>query len=49
MMSVVELRQAISESDVVIDGGKFDFIDLDCCMMGNFEMPLALSDYIETI
>ena len=49
MMSVAGLKQAISESDVVKNGGKFDFIDLDCCMMGNFEMPLALSDYIETI
>ena len=44
-LSVLELRQAISESDVCAQGGKFDFVDLDCCVMGNFETALALSDY----
>ena len=44
-LSVLELRQAISRSDVCAQGGKFDFIDLDCCVMGNFETALALSDY----
>ena len=43
-LSVLQLRQAISGSDVCAQGGKFDFIDLDCCMMGNFETALALSD-----
>ena len=46
-ISVLELQQAISGSDVCADGDKFDFIDLDCCMMGNFETALALSDYTE--
>ncbi|HAM16168.1 MAG TPA: hypothetical protein DCP91_10025 [Eggerthellaceae bacterium] len=43
-LSVLELRQAISGSDVCAQGGKFDFVDLDCCVMGNFETALALSD-----
>ena len=43
-LSVLELRQAISGSDVCAGGGKFDFVDFDCCMMGNFETALALSD-----
>ena len=43
-LSVLELQQAISGSDVCAGGGKFDFIDFDCCMMGNFETALALSD-----
>ena len=42
-ISVLQLRQAISGSYVCAGGGKFDFIDLDCCMMGNFETALALS------
>ncbi|SEH54850.1 MULTISPECIES: clostripain-related cysteine peptidase [Atopobiaceae] len=46
-ISVRQLRQAISDSDVVRDEGKFDFIDLDCCMMGNFETALALWDYTD--
>ncbi|MBR3235119.1 MAG: hypothetical protein IKG11_05835 [Atopobiaceae bacterium] len=46
-LSVLELRQAISGSDVCAQGGKFDFVDLDCCVMGNFETALALSDYTD--
>ena len=46
-LSVLQLRQAISESDVCAGGGKFDFINLDCCVMGNFETVLALSDYTD--
>ena len=46
-ISVLQLRQAISGSDVCARGGKFDFIDLDCCMMGNFETALALWDYTD--
>ena len=44
MMSVLSLREALAESDVVGEG-KFDFVDLDCCFNGNFEIALALSDY----
>ncbi len=50
-MSVLQLRQAISGCDVVQKReqgkGKFDFINLDCCMMGNFETALALWDYTD--
>ncbi|MBQ9042838.1 MAG: hypothetical protein IJ111_08480 [Eggerthellaceae bacterium] len=46
-ISVLQLRQAISKSDVCKSGDKFDFIDLDCCMMGNFETALALWDYTD--
>ncbi len=46
-MSVLQLRQAISKSDVCKSSDKFDFIDLDCCMMGNFETALALWDYTD--
>ena len=45
MMSVLSIRQALAESAVVGDVGKFDFVDLDCCFNGNFEIALALSDY----
>lgn len=43
-LSLAELKEAISESNVVANGGKFAFIDFDCCVMGNFETMLALSD-----
>ena len=46
-LSVLELRQAIAGSDVVQDKGKFDFIDFDCCVMGNFETLLAVADYTD--
>ncbi len=46
-LSVLQLRQAISGSDVAQDKGKFDFIDFDCCVMGNFETVLALADYTD--
>ena len=47
MMSVLSIRQALAESAVVAGGGKFDFVDLDCCFNGNFEIALALSDYTD--
>lgn len=47
VISVTGLKHVIFESDVVQNEGKFDFIDLDCCMMGNFETMLALSDYTD--
>ena len=47
MMSVLSIRQALAESDVVGDVGKFDFVDLDCCFNGNLEIALALSDYTD--
>ena len=47
MMSVLSIRQALAESAVVGEVGKFDFVDLDCCFNGNFEVALALSDYTD--
>ena len=47
LISVTGLKLAIFESDVVQNEGKFDFIDLDCCVMSNFETMLALSDYTD--
>lgn len=47
MMSVLTIRQALAESAVVTGGGKFDFVDLDCCFNGNLEIALALSDYTD--
>ena len=47
MMSVLSLRQALAESAVVGEVGKFDFVDLDCCFNGNLEIALALSDYTD--
>ena len=47
MMSVLSLRQALAESAVVGDVGKFDFVDVDSCFNGNFEIALALSDYTD--
>ncbi|MBE6466120.1 clostripain-related cysteine peptidase [Denitrobacterium detoxificans] len=46
-LSLLELRQAISGSEVVQDVGKFDFINFDCCLLGNFETALALEDYTD--
>ena len=47
VMHVLKLKKAISESDVVKNGGKFDIINFDCCMMGNFETILTLADYTD--
>ncbi|MBP3883715.1 MAG: hypothetical protein J6D54_02090, partial [Olsenella sp.] len=47
MMSVLSIRQALAESAVVAGGGKFDFVDIDSCFNGNFEIALALSDYTD--
>ena len=46
-LHVYEMREAISECDVVQDEGKFDMIFLECCMNGNFETLLALQDYAD--
>ena len=46
-LHVYEMREAISECDVVQQEGKFDMIFLECCMNGNFETLLALQDYAD--
>ena len=44
-MPVADIVSGISASDVIENEGKFDIIEFDCCMMGNFEIALALQDY----
>lgn len=46
-LHVYEMREAISECNVIQQGGKFDMIFLECCMNGNFETLLALQDYAD--
>ena len=44
MFSLEQMRQAIAESDYIINGGKFDFIGFDACLMGNYEVVSTLKD-----
>ena len=44
-MPVADIVRGISESEFIANEGKFDIIEFDCCMMGNFEIALALKDY----
>lgn len=46
-MPVADIVRGISASDVITNEGKFDIIEFDCCMMGNFEIALALQDYTD--
>ncbi|MBO6206943.1 MAG: hypothetical protein J6O73_08375 [Lachnospiraceae bacterium] len=46
-LHVYEIRQAISQCDVIQHEGKFDILFLECCMNGNFETLLALQDYTD--
>jgi len=48
-MPVADIVGGISNSNVIKDpqAGKFDIIEFDCCMMGNFEIALALQDYTD--
>ena len=47
MMSLPGILDAISDNLVTADGGRFDFIDFDACLMNSVELNLALSDYTE--
>ena len=42
-----EILDAFSDNAVTKDGGKFDFINFDACLMGSAEMALAFSDYMD--
>ena len=44
MFSLEQMRQAIADSDYIINGGKFDFIGFDACLMGNYEVVSTLKD-----
>ena len=46
-MPVADIVRGVSASDVIKERGKFDIIEFDCCMMGNFEITLALQDYTQ--
>ena len=46
-MPVADIVRGISESDFITNGNKFDIIEFDCCMMGNFEIALAMQDYTD--
>ena len=46
-MPVADIVRGISASNVIANEGKFDIIEFDCCMMGNFEIALAMQDYTD--
>ena len=46
-MPVADIVRGISASDVIANEGKFDIIEFDCCMMGNFEIALSMQDYTD--
>lgn len=43
-MKFDEMLDAFSDNDVTKDGGKFDFINFDACLMGSVELALAFAD-----
>lgn len=47
MMSLPQILDAVSDNAVTAEGGRFDFIDFDACLMNSVEMNLALSDYTD--
>ena len=47
MMSFAELLDAFSDNAVTRDGGRFDFVDFDACLMGNVELSLAFAPYMD--
>ena len=42
-MSFAEIIDALYNNNVVADGGKFDFVDFDACLMNGVELNLALA------
>ena len=46
-MPVADIVSGISASDFIANEGKFDIIEFDCCMMGNFEIALSMQDYTD--
>ena len=46
-ISFSELVDAFSDNAVTKDGGKFDFIDFDACLMGSVDLTLAFADYTD--
>ena len=46
-MSLPQIVDAMSNNNVTGDGGKFDFVDFDTCLMSSVELNLLLSDYTD--
>ena len=46
-MSFAQLIDVFQDNDVTRDGGKFDFIDFDACVMNSVEQNLAFADYTD--
>ena len=47
IMHFDQIIDAFSDNAVTRDGGKFDMIDFDACLMGSVEMILAFADYTD--
>ena len=46
-MSFTQIADALSDNDVTKDGGKFDMVDFDACLMSSVELDLVLADYTD--
>lgn len=44
-MKVTALAKALSETNLVLGGKKFDLVGFDACLMGSVEVAMALSNY----
>ena len=47
MMSMVDIMNALKDNDLVKNGGKFDFVDFDACLMSSVEYVYGLSDCMD--
>ena len=47
MMSFAQIADALSDNDVTKDGGRFDLVDFDACLMSSVELDLVLADYTD--
>lgn len=47
IMPLNELMEVFQNNAVTADGGKFDFINFDACMMSSVETVLAFADYTD--
>ena len=46
-MPTAGIMEALSDNAVTKDGGKFDFVDFDACLMSSIELALLISDYTD--
>ena len=47
MMLFPGIVDALAHNKVTENGGKFDFVDFDACLMGSVELALVLADYTD--